>query len=469
MVIGSFLGTPAFLAFALQYTGRDNWLTRRNIALACVVPIVSTLLVWTNQRHHLFYEVLDFTTPLPNDSWYIKPGYGFSIYLAYAYPAVFLTIGLILHAFLRAPKLYRGQTGTILVGTLIPLVGNIVYTIFIGPEAGSHDPTPFLFTIMGIVYAYGLFSYRLFDLMPVARHTLVELMTDGVLVLDSQNRILDINPAARRLLGLLHQSPVGQPIEKISALLPIDVSGYRDATNIQAEITVPDETPRHFDLRIESLLNRRGAPSGRLIVIREITLQKQAEAVILQSNERLQTQLTEIEALHAQLREQALHDPLTGLFNRRHLDDSLKREVHQAGRHGRLLSVMMLEIDSFKTYNDTFGHEAGDEVLRKVAELIQKSTRTGDIACRYGGDEFILIMPDTNLEAAQQCAERLRTDAEGLNIQYQGLTLPNVTFSIGLAVYPQHAASETLLLQATDKAMYQAKYMGKNQVVVASF
>jgi diguanylate cyclase (GGDEF)-like protein len=468
MVVGSFLGTPAFLAFALQYTGRDNWLTLRTIALICIIPITSTLLVWTNSQHHLFYKVLDFTTPMPNGGWHVEPGYGFAVYLAYAYPVVFLTIGIIVHAFLRAPKIYRGQTGTILIGTLIPLVGNLIYNIFIGPEAGSVDPTPFLFTIMGMVYAYGLFSYQLFNLMPVARHTLVELMTDGVLVVDAQNRILDINPAARHLLQLPKQSPVGLSLEKISALLFIDVSQYRDAANIQTEVIVPGETPRFFDLRIESLLNRRGTPSGRLIVIRDITSQKQAEAAILQTNERLQVQLAEIEALHTQLREQALRDPLTNLFNRRHLDDSLKREIHQAGRYRRELSILMLEIDSFKTYNDTYGHAAGDEVLRKVAKLIVNSTRAGDIACRYGGDEFILILPDANLEAAELCAERLRDDAEQLVVQYQGQTLPGITFSIGLAVYPQHAASEDLLLRVADEAMYQAKHNGKNKIVIAA-
>ena len=127
----------------------------------------------------------------------------------------------------------------------------------------------------------------------------------------------------------------------------------------------------------------------------------------------------------------------------------------------------MIEIDSFKRFNDNFGHEAGDVTLQQVAQLIRANTRTDDIACRFGGDEFTLIMPETTLESAWQCAERLRESAAILPLHYDGKLLGNLTLSIGVAVFPKHGETGALALRAADEAMYKAKQAGKNLVVVA--
>lgn len=171
--------------------------------------------------------------------------------------------------------------------------------------------------------------------------------------------------------------------------------------------------------------------------------------------------------LRETLRQQSIRDPLTGLFNRRYMTETLEREVRRVERHYRPLSVLMLDLDHFKRFNDTFGHEVGDLVLRRVSELLLSLSRTSDVACRYGGEEFILILPDMALEMARQRAEQLRQGAFMLDLRHNGQALGTVTLSIGVAAFPEHGASGQALLQAAEAALYRAKQGGRNRIAVA--
>jgi len=167
------------------------------------------------------------------------------------------------------------------------------------------------------------------------------------------------------------------------------------------------------------------------------------------------------------LRWQSIRDPLTGLFNRRYLEESLYREVRRAIRNRRPLSTIMIDIDHFKKFNDACGHEAGDTLLAAVGGLLQYRTRVEDIACRYGGEEFALILPDAHLEFAQKRAEDLREEAKQLRVQYRGKHLEKISLSLGLSSYPEHGSSASDLLRIADSALYRAKSEGRDQVVVA--
>jgi diguanylate cyclase (GGDEF)-like protein/PAS domain S-box-containing protein len=172
--------------------------------------------------------------------------------------------------------------------------------------------------------------------------------------------------------------------------------------------------------------------------------------------------------LQAKLRDQAIRDGLTGLFNRRYMQESLERELRRAQRRNMSLGVIMLDIDHFKKFNDTFGHAAGDTLLRHVGALLQEHTRGEDIACRYGGEEFTLILLDASPEDTEQRAEKLREEASTLSIEHGRQHLGAVTISLGVAVYPDHADGSEALLKAADAALYRAKEGGRNRVMVAS-
>ncbi len=168
------------------------------------------------------------------------------------------------------------------------------------------------------------------------------------------------------------------------------------------------------------------------------------------------------------LRQQSIRDPLTGLFNRRYLEESLDRELLRAARSRKTLAVLMLDLDHFKRFNDTFGHEAGDTLLRSLGELLCKRIRGEDIACRFGGEEFTLILPEASLAAAAKRAEDIREAMRGLELRFRGQPLGRVTVSLGLAVYPEHGETAEELLRAADAALYQAKSAGRDRVVTAS-
>ncbi|HTX90611.1 MAG TPA: diguanylate cyclase [Anaerolineales bacterium] len=189
-----------------------------------------------------------------------------------------------------------------------------------------------------------------------------------------------------------------------------------------------------------------GKPVRMIGAVMDITARKQAEEV---------------------LRQESLHDPLTGLFNRRYMEEMLEREIRRAQRSQQQISIIMLDVDHFKKINDTFGHAAGDTVLHNLGTFLLKYVRGGDIACRYGGDEFILILPGATLDVARQRAEKLRLEAEKLKIGPLEKSAAGFTVSLGVAVFPDQGKDLGAILKAVDTALYAAKDAGRNRVFVA--
>ena len=171
--------------------------------------------------------------------------------------------------------------------------------------------------------------------------------------------------------------------------------------------------------------------------------------------------------LRETLRTLSIRDPLTGLFNRRYLEESLVRELHRAARTDKPLSVIVIDIDHFKRFNDQFGHEAGDLVLRTFSEIVQQNIRKSDMACRLGGEELVVVLPDAGIDVASARAETLRQAFHDLQLRYQNKPLGSVTASFGVAVYPDHATTSEALLQLGDTALYRAKHDGRNRVCIA--
>jgi len=171
--------------------------------------------------------------------------------------------------------------------------------------------------------------------------------------------------------------------------------------------------------------------------------------------------------LRMSLLHQSIRDPLTDLFNRRYLEETLEREVRRAARLERSVAVIMLDIDHFKRFNDTFGHEAGDILLRELGVFLKQEIRGGDFACRYGGEEFVLILPEISPEHVLNSAERMRERIKEINIQYSGGVLENITLSMGVALFPIHGTTGKAVLHAADEALYEAKHQGRDRVVIA--
>jgi diguanylate cyclase (GGDEF)-like protein len=170
--------------------------------------------------------------------------------------------------------------------------------------------------------------------------------------------------------------------------------------------------------------------------------------------------------LRETLREQSIRDPLTRLFNRRFLEESLERELQLAGRKNQSIAVLFLDLDHFKRFNDTFGHDAGDMVLQSIADLFRNFFRSTDICCRYGGEEFAIILPESSSQDAVIRADALRSHVKRLRLQYKKQNLGQLTLSAGIAAFPEHGSASEELLKIADQCLYESKTRGRDVVTV---
>lgn len=462
MYIGIITLPNLFLVFILQLTQNDRWLTRRNIVLLFVQPVISLLLLWTNNFHHLYYESIKAIEVNGAILFESVRGPWYFVNMTYSYAAILLALAIMFYSALRMGPLFRNQHRLILIGSVIPWASSILselnFTAFHG-----FDLTPAAFGISGILFAFAILRARFMDLIPVARSALIENMSDGVLMLDAKNRVVDYNSAMKTFLGDEPASLLGRHVtELLGEWFEYSHSLTSDSPS-QIELRIPNDPSRYLDLRVTPLYDAYRQVSGRLFVFRDVTERKDVEKKLRHANRRLQDQLIEIGILQSQLREQAIRDPLTDLFNRRYLEETLDREIARAAREKYPICVVMIDIDHFKQVNDTYGHEAGDAMLKSVAGLLAANSRRGDFACRYGGEEFLLVMPNIHMAVAYARTETLRASLNALQVQYGNYVL-SATFSMGIACFPAHGENRESLLRAVDKAMYAAKEAGRDHI-----
>ena len=289
---------------------------------------------------------------------------------------------------------------------------------------------------------------------------LFEAAQDGILILDAETgAITDVNPFLIKMLGYSREEFVEKKLWEMGAFKDVEASKEAfEALQKNEYIRYEDlplraKTGRLVDVEFVSNVYLVGGEKVIQCNIRDISDRKQAQDALLKSQ--------------ALLREQSVRDHLTGLFNRRYMEETLERELLRAARKQLSLGIIMLDVDNLKQFNDTWGHAAGDDILREMGSLLLRQVRGEDIACRYGGDEFILILPDASQEVTRERAELICKYAKQFHLQFEGQSLAAVTLSLGVAVYPQHGATSTAILRAVDAALYRAKHEGRGRVVVA--
>jgi signal transduction histidine kinase len=261
-----------WLMFALTYSQQEPWLTRRNVLLLWVMPSITVALAATNEAHGLVWSSITPASHQADALLIYHHGPWFWIFAAYNYGLILLGALALSGALLRFPHVYRSQTLVLLIALAVPWVSNAVYLAGWSPLRGL-DPTPFAFTLTGLACAWGLFRFQLFDLVPVARDAVIESMGDGVVVLDAQDRIADINPAAQRLAGITQES-VGQRIGTLLTAWPDLVTPLGDAKEGQSEIRLGSDAARYLDVRIAPLYDTYGRTTGRVMLLRDITERK---------------------------------------------------------------------------------------------------------------------------------------------------------------------------------------------------
>jgi diguanylate cyclase (GGDEF)-like protein/PAS domain S-box-containing protein len=296
---------------------------------------------------------------------------------------------------------------------------------------------------------------------------------NGVVITDRDGLITWVNPAASRMTGYAAHELVGQRPSVLK-------SGRHDAAffaGLWATVTAgrvwqgaivnrrKDGSEYHEEQTIAPVHDRRGDITHFIAIKQDVTQRVQAERALRETRDELAHRVAEVEALHAQLREQAVRDALTGLFNRRYFDETLPRELARARRDGTHLALVAIDLDHFKRVNDRYGHAAGDRLLAELGRILRAQTRAGDVACRYGGEEFVVVLLGATAWEGAQRAEGWRQSFAGARLP-EGEAVVAGTLSAGVAEWVVDETGDQLFARA-DAALYKAKQAGRDRVVRA--
>jgi len=304
----------------------------------------------------------------------------------------------------------------------------------------------------------------------------VEQAPISIVITNTDGCIQYVNPCFSQVTGYSEKEVIGQNprILKSNKTSPdIHFQLWKAITNGDVWHGELINKKKNNELYFESavispIINAHKITTHYLAVKEDITERKHAEEELLKYNQQLQVQLNEIKRLENKLRDQANRDPLTGLYNRRYLYEQLPQEIAQATEQHYPISFVMIDLDYFKLINDKFGHDTGDWVLQTFAKQLIQQVRATDIVCRYGGEEFLVVLPNTPMDAAYRAAERWRISLEKLKTSFEENRKFRITLSSGIALFPYHGTTLETVISAADKALFQAKESGRNCVVVSS-
>ena len=465
------VAAPTFWAiFLWQYVNSIHRpLSHGKLFSSLVMPLFFWILVATNQWHGLFYG--SGTGPINNEPGapiYYDHGPLFYAAAVYVYCLMLFCVIVVVRATRGTRGVHRRHYVAFVVVTVVPWVANISYVVFDFTIFGF-DPTPFSFSLNLVAFSWLVVSVRLFDLLPVARHLLLDALIDPVLVIDPRQRVIEANPAALKLansptdwLGcdLADWPLIGKDLQQLLALQTGDD---------QPQLLTLANDEHYYELRvrlIERVIREGPVVLGHMLYLRDVTQRYLSELKLSEALAISEQRLKTITNLHELLREQALRDPLTGLYNRRYLDEFFMLAVAHARRQSQPMALALIDLDHFKQLNDDHGHLIGDDVLKSVALFLVENLRASDVIFRIGGEEFLVILPEVDGADAHKRLGKLCSDFAAMPMETRkgGLSL---TFSAGLAIWPQQGDTLDELILHADAALYKAKDAGRNCVYLA--
>ncbi len=425
-----YMGIPYIVSFlflfVLHFVNSGRRIPRVLIVLPLLISFSIMTIRQTNDFHWQYYTSLTFESY--NGFMLMKVGKGFWYWILAGYNVLGIVLSVLLIAayLVRVARANRQQGVLLLLGSILPLIPYIVHVS--GLYQSGLDIIPAAITLSTFIFYIAIFRYNLFSLIPVGRDWLVETMADAVIVLNKQHCVADANPSARREFGLEGIDPMGHDVSNVMPLLNSTLeSGERMKANDKIwEIT---RTP---------LPSTRRSTEGVLIVAHDVT----------------------------ELERMAREDMLTGLLNRHSWDDAVSTEMLRLSRHDRYGSVLFVDLDHFKHVNDSHGHAAGDEVLKTVAKVLKDGVRRPDLVGRYGGEEFVIFLPESRPEEAVEVADRLRIDLMEEIVVSSSVEV-SVTGSFGVAgCLINTETSLEDLVNIADKALFKSKQSGRNRVTL---
>ena len=443
--------TISWMAFSLVFSNHEAWVKSVLFRLLVVIPALTIIMVFTNSYHHLIWKEYTFI-PVSHGFLYmhvITYGALFWVFWIQAYLLIILSAVLTIWTCISQRNRYRERALLITFAMLLPLSVNLTYILHLVPGLYK-DYSSIAYAGGGILLAMGIFHYQLLDLTPFARAVLVDKMSDAMLTLDNSKRLIDFNPAAMRIFSQSAHNPL-----KMVAPLPL-LEPYLSQLDQQDESQELLKTEmsldqagedKFYDLQIRRLRTKNGSEIvGYLVLMHAITEHKKL--------------------LH-EMQKLAEEDSLTGVFNRNHFIEMAQHEIEANTTTLHYFSILMVDIDYFKRVNDSIGHMGGDQVLQAFAKRLKESLRSVDIIGRIGGDEFIILLPNTTAENARTLAERLCQQVADYPVRTKDHQDYPISISVGVSEYCEGKSEslEKVIIQA-DQALYQAKGLGRNRTCV---
>ncbi|NLC11844.1 MAG: diguanylate cyclase, partial [Firmicutes bacterium] len=443
-----YLGLPfisvLWLTVALLYTKTIYTLSRRTAVLLFFVPVITFFMRLTNSWHHFFYKKWEAKQIFGYYSLYMERGCWYYVNISYTILCLFLTI-IIYHLGYQKKRLAytRSQFFIFFFASLFPLIG-VMLVLFVYNK-WSIDYSALIMPIPMLIIGYGILKYDFLEIKTLARETIFENSFEGLMILESGLRLIDYNKAAKKFFGTLNISLDNYPIELLFKREPELLEIFKSDTTKEFSLVVGGEK-RFFEIDTMPLGNPHDRRMMMLKSIRDITEKK-----------KIQEELTIL----------ATTDSLSGLYNRAEFMELAQRALSWAKIHNEQLSLLMIDLDFFKNINDTYGHAAGDEIIRRMGNIIKTNFRKTDLAGRLGGEEFAVLLKNTSLQEAKRAAEKFREAVSKTKVIYEKQEI-NLTVSIGVAVtcggIDNNSNIEDILKQA-DNALYKAKAKGRNCIV----
>lgn len=433
----------AWIILAVHHTKtqNDHWTQLKAVLL--MLSTITFLLSNTSEIHHLHYGPLRLNPEAPFPVVIFEPGPWYWIHSAYINLAVLYGNILFARAWRHAPSEKSKQAFVLFLGSLFPWGVYIAYLLKAIPW--GLDPHPAAFLAPALLYAWAAFGLGMLETVPLARQEVFQRLSDSLLVFDREGRLADFNLAAGRTFPVLTDGAKGKQgrdlFREYAAMLPI-LGGSADEQTMYLQA---DGERTNYQLQRIELHDGQGEDAGFIVVLRDIT---------------------HFSAIVEGLRLQASIDPLTKAWNRTRWKKIGKELVAQARRNNNPLSLILADLDDFKIVNDTNGHISGDAVLADFAATCRGNLRPEDIFGRYGGDEFVIILPGVDKAGAAALAERLRQAVEAMAVA-DGDTLVSVTASFGV-ITARGGEADSLddLVRKADTMMYEAKEAGGNRILV---
>ena len=425
-----------WLAFAYKFK-TNNYPSLKLYMYLAIVPCITFFLVVTNEVHGLFHSAVYLEKTPHFLSVTTDKGFFYYIFILYSYSSsVYILISLY--------KSYKGnryslrlQNKLMVLASIMPMTCNLLYLFKLTPH--NFDPTPFGFLVMSFYMYRAVFKYSFLDLKDSIRGLAFNSISEGILVLDNDFRIVDFNSVAQRFISNLSIQNIGNSFIDF----PMGKTLFEKKENDKFELSIEKDSKIYiFEFKKNPVIVSSKV-TAFIYIFSDITLTKDNMA-----------DLSFI----------ASHDFLTGLYNRRSFTEEADKELARVDRYGGELSIIMLDIDFFKKVNDTYGHIVGDEVLKRLSNVISNNLRATDTFGRLGGEEFCILLPQTTIENAKNFAEKIRKIVEIVPFYWEKGKF-NITISLGISYYSKGMNDVTFeaILDLADKALYKSKNNGRNQ------